>query len=154
MRTFGNRQNSTASKSSAFFQKKSEQHFFNSVSNPSPFFSKQSPAVQTKLTIGQPNDKYEQEADAMADKVVQRLATPESSALKDISVQTKPLATTITPFIQTKCAACDQEEKLQKKEEEDLVQESSLDLQKKPIFESNAEPPDDENNIQRKCAEC
>ena len=32
--------------------------------------------IQAKLTIGQPDDKYEQEADSMADQVVQRLKTP------------------------------------------------------------------------------
>jgi flagellar motor protein MotB len=110
--------------------------------------------IQPKLTIGRPDDKYEQEADAMADKVVQRLATPDVQTKRETTIQAKPLATHITPLLQTKCATCEQEDKLQKKEEEDLVQESPLELQRKPIFESNAEPPDDENNIQRKCVEC
>jgi hypothetical protein len=56
--------------------------------------------------------------------------------------------------VQTKCTACDQKEKLQKKEEEDLAEESTLEFQRKPIFEGNAEPPEDEKNIQRKCAAC
>ena len=111
--------------------------------------------IQPKLTIGQPDDKYEKEADAMADKVVQRLAMPDVLRKKETDVQTKPLASAITPLVQTKCAACEQEEKLQKKEEEDLVPESPVELQRKPIFESNAQLPDEENNnIQRKCAEC
>ncbi len=113
------------------------------------------PAIKTKLTIGQPNDKYEKEADAVADKVVQRLAMPDVLTKKETGVQTKPLAAIITPIVQRKCADCEQEEKLQKKHEEDLVQESPLELQLKPIFESNAEPNDDENNaIQKKYAEC
>jgi len=62
--------------------------------------------VQPKLTIGQPNDQYEQEADRMADQVmsmpdtatqqpVQRQASPEEE-----EVQTKPLAASITPLVQ------------------------------------------------------
>lgn len=39
------------------------------------------PDVQAKLTIGQPNDKYEQEADQVAAQVVSRLHTPEPVAL-------------------------------------------------------------------------
>jgi len=134
----------------SFFQKGNSNNFFGQTNK--PFFTPSS--IQAKLTVNQPNDKYEQEADAMADKVVQRLATPEPVTKKETAVQTKSLATTITPFIQTKCAACEQEEKLQKKEQEDLVQESPLELRRKPIFESNAEPPDDEKSIQRKCDEC
>ncbi|WP_373518861.1 DUF4157 domain-containing protein [Pricia sp.] len=145
-----------------FFAKNNQDGFF-SISNDATqsFFS--SPVIQTKLTIGQPNDKYEQEADAMADKVVQRLATPEVLTKKENAVQTKPLATMITPLVQTKCAAFDKEEKLQKKEEENLVQKSPLEIHRKSIFESNAEPPDDDSlsfgeghgeTIQRKCAEC
>ena len=37
-------------------------------------------AVQPKLTIGQPNDKYEQEADRVAETVVQRINAPQFSA--------------------------------------------------------------------------
>jgi hypothetical protein len=37
-------------------------------------------AVQPKLTIGQPNDKYEQEADRVAEKVVQQINAPQFSA--------------------------------------------------------------------------
>lgn len=35
-------------------------------------------AIQTKMTIGQPNDKYEQEADQVADQVVSKLQRMES----------------------------------------------------------------------------
>ena len=141
-----------------FFQKGGEQSFFSGHTVDTSFFTKRKnikPVIQAKLTIGQPDDKYEKEADAMADKVVQRLAMPDVLRKKETDVQTKPLASAITPLVQTKCAACEQEEKLQKKEEEDLVPESPVELQRKPIFESNAQLPDEENNnIQRKCAEC
>lgn len=49
--------------------------------------------VQTKLTIGQPGDKYEQEADMMAEKVVSRSSMGASS-----------------PGVQSKCAECESEE--------------------------------------------
>ena len=54
--------------------------------------------VQAKLTVGQPNDKYEQEADAAADKAVNRMSTSQTGS-----------------SVQLKCEACEQEEKLQKK---------------------------------------
>ncbi len=66
--------------------------------NEAPFFA---PRIQTKLTIGRPGDKYEQEADAVADRVVQRLANPGP-----------PVA------VQKKCQDCEEKEKLQRKEEE------------------------------------
>ncbi len=60
--------------------------------------------IQPKLTINQPNDAYEQEADAMADKVM-RMEQP--------GVQLKPLPIT---GIQRKCAHCKEEEKVKRKE--------------------------------------
>jgi hypothetical protein len=67
-----------------------------------PFFD---PHIQAKLTIGQPNHIYEQEADAMADKVMRMK--------NDEPVQTffKPAISRI----QKKCAHCEDEEKLQMK---------------------------------------
>lgn len=59
--------------------------------------------IQPKLTINQPGDQYEREADAMADKVM-RMAQPESQTASTI---------------QRRCAKCEAEEKkkkLQRKE--------------------------------------
>ena len=53
---------------SPFFQKESSNNFFEKNNN--PFFNASS--IQAKLTVNQPNDPYEKEAAAMADKVVQR----------------------------------------------------------------------------------
>lgn len=142
--------------------------FFSSQSLPQPFFNK--PTIQTKLTIGQPGDKYEQEADQMADQVVQRLAEPNPSGSVPLggngragkTIQRKPIfesnaepaiqakfqtssAPTI-PLIQAKCADCEKEEQLQRKEEG-----NEEDLQRKPIFESDTEPP---NDVQMKRTEC
>jgi hypothetical protein len=59
---------------------------------------------QPKLTIGPVDDVYEREADAVADKVMRMNDTGE-------------VATTSFPInIQRKCAACEEEEKLQRKE--------------------------------------
>ena len=44
-------------------------------------------AVQAKLTIGEPNDKYEQEADRVARDVVQRINSPGSETLQQDTVQ-------------------------------------------------------------------
>ncbi|MFM9946762.1 MAG: DUF4157 domain-containing protein [Saprospiraceae bacterium] len=96
----------------------------------SPFFA---PTIQPKLTINQPGDVHEQEADQVADQVVQRLATP-----------------ALPPsVIQAKCANCEQEEKLQKKEEEE--QPVQQKIQRKSVFDSNTnEKESDGNHLQRK----
>jgi hypothetical protein len=135
----------TARQNKPFFQRKSEQSFFGKRPADNPFFTTPSPIIQTKLTIGQPGDKYEEEADAMADQVVQRLSDAEA-------VQTKPdnAASPVTPLVQAKCAACEEEEKLQKKEED--KEELKEEVQKKPIFGYSAPPPEEE--IQRKCDAC
>ena len=91
-----------------------------------PFFA---PVVQPKLTVNQPGDEYEREADAAADQVM-RMPSPLSGAAgqgnsgggqgnDDAStgnfIQRKPIP--LTP-IQRKCAECEKEEKegVQRKE--------------------------------------
>ena len=144
-----------------FFQLKEEQSSL--WNNGEPFFSPAAPAIQAKLSIGQPGDQYEQEADAMADQVVSRVAQ-----------------STDAPGVQRMCPECaaeegvqkmdEEEESLQmqgmeeeeepiqaKEEEEESVQmqameeeeEVAMKVQRKPIFESNEEP-----GVQRKCAAC
>lgn len=159
----------TAKSNSGFFAKENSSNFFGSGVKEKPFFpqTNNGAPIQAKLSIGQPNDKYEQEADNMADKVVQRLSTtdiptksdknnPLSSNKKEGALQQKPVApvSAITTVVQTKCESCEHEEKLQKKENDEDADLSGGMLQKKPIFESNAEPPEDGNQVQRKCAAC
>lgn len=60
--------------------------------------------VQPKLSINQPNDRYEQEADAMADKVM-RMTDPNP----------QPFFTPAISAVQRKCPHCEEEEKLNKK---------------------------------------
>jgi hypothetical protein len=63
-------------------------------------------AVRPKLTVGAPNDQYEQEADrtaaqvmSMPDTAVQQSIQREANPEED-EVQTKPLAASITPLVQ------------------------------------------------------
>lgn len=92
-----------------------------------PFFN---PIIQPKLSINQPNDIYEQEADAVADKVMR---------MTDHDVAP---ARPAPPVIQMKCADCERDEKLQKKED-DSNEEELVHL--KPVAA---------NPVQRKCADC
>jgi Domain of unknown function (DUF4157) len=98
--------------------------------------------VQTKLTVGAPGDKYEQEADAMAsqvmsmpDSAVQREVAPEET---DEQVQTKPLAAGITPLVQRETMS--EEEEVQTKplgngtiQREEMLEE---EIQTKPMSAS------------------
>jgi hypothetical protein len=62
----------------------------------------QSPVIQTKLTMGASGDRFELEADSMADRVVQRMH-----------------AGAAAPSVQAKCADCLEEERLQRQAEDD-----------------------------------
>jgi len=87
--------------------------------------------IQAKLTVGEPNDVYEQEADRVAEQVMSMAppATPNiqrQSEEEQEEVQTKPLLETITPIvqrqealeedepIQAKCESCEEEERVQR----------------------------------------
>ena len=146
------------------FFKNGKGNFFSKSNKTTPAFFNANP-IQRKLTIGKPNDIYEKEADAMADQVVQRLSADSSEVLtKDQNlIQAKTIASfaNITPFVQTKCASCGQEEKLQKKED-DGVENTEWELQK-AFFDSNDDSSDNNsktgvenihNHVQRKCAAC
>ena len=106
-------------------------------------------SIQTKLTIGQPGDKYEREADRVSDRVmnmsqpVQRQENEtEQMQLKpslqrqetgeEEEAQMKPLANAITPLVQREAAPEEEEEaqmkpeiQRQEKEEEEEVQTKS-----------------------------
>ncbi|NJN10651.1 MAG: DUF4157 domain-containing protein [Richelia sp. RM1_1_1] len=100
--------------------------------------------LQTKLTVGAPGDKYEQEADNMASQV---MSMPDSAVQRDIApeeqkeeeVQTKPLAVGITPLVQRE--EMPSEEEVQTKplgngtiQREEMPEEE--DIQTKPISAS------------------
>ncbi|AFD07194.1 eCIS core domain-containing protein [Solitalea canadensis] len=75
------------------------------VTNPnsSHFFA---PFIQPKLTVNQPNDSYEQQADAVADQII-RTADVNHSFFRSKDTETSS--------IQRKCSHCEEEEKLQLK---------------------------------------
>ena len=162
VKTSTSAQHQIQKKRQPFFNKEGQGGFFSKSSETSQsFFSPTT--IQPKLTIGQPNDKYEVEADAMADKVVQRLATGHAEPTYPAGRRSRSI-TTITDgshsSVQRKCTECEQEEKLQKKEEP--LANSITSIQRKPIFESNAEQSDLEVQtkpiitpiVQTKCDEC
>ena len=134
-----------------------------SASRVSPF-----PPVQAKLTVGAPNDKYEQEADAVAAKVVERINSPSpptpppanpsgtgavqrQAALEAEYLQQKPLAESI----QRQTAP--EEEKLQQKPQAELQRQAAEPeeeaLQAKPGIQQQAiaeEEPLQQQPLQRK----
>ena len=74
--------------------------------------------IQAKLTIGQPNDKYEQEADRVAEQVM-RMARPQvqrQAEEEEEPVQPKPLAEEITPAPLVQRQVEEEEELLQAKQ--------------------------------------
>lgn len=97
--------------------------------------------VQAKLTVSQPDDKYEQEADRVADTVMRMpepaaVGRPDDDEDKDKpDIQTKPITGQITPllFRQPDIGA---ESETREKDEEEEVQAKAL-LQRQP-------GPDDE----------
>ncbi len=103
--------------------------------------------LQTKLKIGQPGDKYEQEADRVADAVmrmpepgVQRQVEPEE---EEEMLQSKPLANQITPLVQVQR----QEEP---EEEEETLQAKPLAEEITPLVQRQVEPEEEEEELQAK----
>ena len=79
-----------------------------------------SPGIQAKLTVGPAGDRYEQEADRVAEQVVSGQQSAVSHQRSDVQrqedeeeVQTKPLAASITPLVQRQV----EEEEIQTKAE-------------------------------------
>ncbi|GAA4272696.1 DUF4157 domain-containing protein [Aquimarina gracilis] len=129
-------------KQEPFFNKEGQNSFFSKSEASESFFNPNS--VQTKLTVGQPNDKYEKEADATADSVVDQLNNSGTSSSNSETKNSSNVSNSGTA-IQTKPSIVDDQEKLQKKDEE--ITEDPQGLQRKPIFESNTEP---ESELQAK----
>lgn len=126
--------------------------------------------VQAKLTIGQPDDKYEQEADRVAEQVmsmpeprIRRQVEPEEE--EEEPVQTKLLADQITPLIQRQTVPEEEEEEeepvqtkplvegitplvqrqiVPEEEEEEEIQPKSLAEQISPRIQRQAEPEEEE----------
>ena len=90
--------------------------------------------LQTKLKIGQPGDKYEQEADRVADQVMAmpdpRLQRQPENEEEEEMVQIKPLADQITPLVQRQDEPPEEEEEeLQAKADANKTSEITPEFQ-------------------------
>jgi len=119
--------------------------------------------VQTKLTIGAPNDQYEQEADHVADQV---MSSPGADSIQRMGneedeVQMKPLAGSITPLVQRAAEEDELQAKpIQREAEEDELQMKPIqreaeedELQMKPIQREAEEDELQAKPIQREAEE-
>lgn len=138
-KTTSQQHHDTKSKGSFFQQEGAKESFFQSeaIVQRKPFFERSAEQeVQAKLTVGPTNDKYEQEADQVADQVVQRVADSEQQATQEVSTTRVP-------------------EEVQRMEEED-EQPSQDELVQAKRLGSDAPPPEDEvqplriSSVQRK----
>lgn len=91
------------------------------------------PVIQAKLKIGEPNDKYEQEADRVADMVMQM---PEPASINRMSLE----SVSIGQCIQRLCPEC--EEKLHRKpiETSDRIPKVPSDVQMQMNGLGNGQP--------------
>ena len=85
----------------------------------------QSIAIQAKLKIGQPGDKYEQEAGSVAERVVDMSDFNISRQENEEDIQTKSVADQITPLAQRQSPEEEEEDIVQAKERPRLAQEFS-----------------------------
>ena len=122
--------------------------------------------LQPKLTVGAADDQYEREADHVARQVVtmpestaanpMQRATPPGEEDKDKMLQTKPLAASITPFVQRQTESTEEPD-----EKEIPVQAKFLNgtgnspLQRQSATdEDEMEAPGLHGSIHRTCATC
>ncbi|WP_205504338.1 eCIS core domain-containing protein [Rufibacter psychrotolerans] len=85
---------SEKSSSSALLQRSQQSPFFSKRGEDSFFAAS---GVQRSIEVGQPGDRYEQEADAMAEKVLQKPPAGSAEKQDQEKLQTKPLAQGISP---------------------------------------------------------
>lgn len=115
------------------------------------------PMVQAKLEVSAPDDVFEKEADAVADRVVGELQQPAIPAEKSpltVSRLVSPAA--MQPVAQAKCDTCAQ------MQEEEPQEEASDQIQRKALAaDAGGEdtPPNDSSQrkpglVQRKCEAC
>jgi len=77
------------------------------------------PFIQPKLSVNEPGDRYEQEADHMADQVMR---------MSDASIGRSSFFRPSESTIQRKCQQCEEEEKLQRKESSEAEVQSNGEL--------------------------
>lgn len=108
-----------------------------------PFFN----PIQAKILVGKSNDKYEQEADAMADSVVNKQHTNPGISSGGNAVQQKPLAEQITPLVQ-KAEEEEAQTKIQRQEEEEA--QTKLQLQEEEEAQTKIQRQEEEEAAQPK----
>ena len=128
-----------------------------SNSNPFKKAKGESAFIQAKLNVGKPGDKYEVEADTVADKVVSKqqgstlggdasffspTTTPTVQKQEDTEIQEKSIAQNITPTVQLAPA----EEEVQKMDEEN-VQSKEEEAQ---MMEDESVQAKEEDDVQAK----
>ncbi len=83
--------------------------------------------LQATLTVGQPGDRYEQEANRVSDRVM-NMSGPGISRQEDEEyIQEKPLADTITPIVQSEIKEDDEVRKQADLEEKELQKQGDLE---------------------------
>lgn len=108
--------------------------------------------VQAKLVVGQPNDRYEQEADRVADLVMRTPEPcPQCRGNPEERIKTKPVAGQITPLVQREVEPENDEEEESPVQTKSLVQrqaepeeEEEETVQTKSLFQRQVEPEEDE----------
>jgi len=115
--------------------------------------------IQPKLTIGQPGDRYEQEADQVAATVMampepthssiqrQELAEAQESEEEPEEIQTKPLVDSITPLVQRQPEEDSEEIQTKASEEEPEIQTKPV-VDSAPLIQRQSE--DESEEVQTK----
>ncbi|WP_413667097.1 DUF4157 domain-containing protein [Mucilaginibacter sp. Mucisp86] len=95
----------------------------------SPFF--EGNKVQRKMTVNEPGDHFERQADQVADKVVQHINQPKTAA--------NPATTATAPAAASTSAVQKKEDKKEDKQEKEQ-NGADKELQRRPVFESDGDP--------------
>lgn len=119
--------------------------------------------VQTRLKVGQPGDKYEQEADKIADQVVSKSNESKPASANQFKgkqdLQEKTIPESITPLIQSKdelegtlqLQPVEEEEEvlqMQTEEEEEMVQTQPLEEEEEMLQAQVSEEEEDQLQLQ------
>ncbi len=119
--------------------------------SPTPFFG---PKVQKKLTTGAVGDKYETEADNVADKVVNNRKTGGLlQSRSEEAVQQKPISETISTVQKQDLAQEQPLQKMGKEKEEDKKVQKKSDKEEDKKVQKKGEKEEDKK-VQKKCADC
>ncbi len=114
----------------------------------------ESATIQASLKISQPNDKYEQEADRVADQVM-RMSDPKlqrqpENEAEEETLQTKPLAGQITPLIQRQAEPEEEEEEPVQPGYDQELEESNPIMESVPTRDAGELGEEEEELIQTK----